>query len=271
MDHPLSNTGSEAPLIIFLHIPKTAGTTVNHILAQSGLAGQDHFQNWFNRPIEAQKKLALLDWISGHATFQQMRAFAAQHSARHMRLFSAMRSPISQIASHYNWLIEIFHKSTAFYEGHPQSIKVISERIRTSDNENPAVVIEQIKLAEGLFLNQQSRMLLGNDASQLSEEQILNRLQAYEFVATEQTLDLLIEKMIGAATPILSYENKSGYHFDPAVFRTPQMQEFLSEHHKTDMVIYDILMRHGGCFPPSKSFASEKAGLISTGQQQTGH
>lgn len=252
MDQPLPNQGSEAPLIVFIHIPKTAGTTVNHILAQSGQSGQDHFQNWFNRPLEASKKLASLEWVSAHAGFKHMRSIIAQHSARHMRFYSAMRSPVSQIASHYNWLIEIFHKSTTFYEGHPQSIKDISDRIRLTDNADPSAVIEQIKLAKGLFLNQQSRILLGEDASRLSEEQILNRLQVYEFVATEQTLSVLVEKMTGRTFPDLSHENKSGYHFNPAVFRTPEMQEFLNQHHKTDIFVYDLLMRHGGCFPPAK-------------------
>ena len=63
---------------------------------------------------------------------------------------------------------------------------------------------------------------------------------------------MLIERLTANASSVPSHENKSGYHFDPAVFQTPQMREFLSEHHKTDMFIYDILMRLGGCYPPAK-------------------
>lgn len=239
-------------LTVFVHIPKTAGSTVNHHLQKSHLSGQDHIEQWLGNPQVAKDKIRYLDWVSGHISFPSMRSFLANCSPRHMLYFSIFRDPIKQITSHYNWLIEIFHKSEGFYNSHPENIKKISETIRNSANDEPLAIIENLKSFPGLFLNQQSRVLLGEDASQLSEEEILNRLQAYEFVATERTLDVLIERLTADASSVPSHENKSGYHFDPAVFQTPQMREFLSGHHKTDIFVYDILMRQGGCFPPAK-------------------
>lgn len=236
-------------LFVFVHIPKTAGSTINHYLQQSILNGQDHIEQWLEKNALARERIEGLDWVSGHVSFPAMRAFLSQASPRHMRYFSTFRDPIEQITSHYNWLIEIFHKGESFYNSHPEVIKKISEKIRHSNNEDISQIIANIKTFPGLFLNQQSRVLLGEDCPKLSTQQVLDRLKVYEFVATERHIPALIEKMTGTLVAEPSQENKSGYHFDPAVFRTPEMQDFLGRHHKSDIHLYDLLIRQGGCFP----------------------
>lgn len=236
----------ETPLIVFIHIPKTAGTTVNHLLSSSGMAGQDHIQNWLEKNDEAANIISSADWVSGHIDFLAMRALICSLSPRNLRFFSIIRSPLSQISSHYNWLIEIFKRGGNFYDNHPDRIKEISENIRATDNTRPENVIRQLSLAPGLFLNQQSRTLIGEDVSRLSRGEIIERLSIYEFVATESFLPELLKKMTNQSCGEISRKNQSEYHFDPAVFKAPEMTEFLNQHHRTDMMVYEIVSGFGG-------------------------
>lgn len=250
----------ETPLIVFIHIPKTAGTTVNHLLSSSGMAGQDHIQNWLEKKDEAAKIVSSSDWVSGHIGFPGMRAFICSLSPRNLRFYSIMRSPLSQIASHYNWLIEIFKRGGNFYNVLPDRIKEISENIRATDNTRPENVIKQLSLAPGLFLNQQSRVLIGEDVPRLSREEIIDRLSVYEFVATEKFLPELLQKMTNQACNEISRKNQSEYHFDPVVFKSPEMTEFLNSHHRIDMMVYEIISSFGGFYPSPQKVNSASLG-----------
>ena len=160
---------------------------------------------------------------------------------RPIHFFTALRDPAKQIASHYNWLIEIFHRSREFYDGHPPRVKEISERIRATDNASAAAVIAQIEDAPGLFLNQQSRMVLGENLGDMSADMLRDRLSVFNFIAIEATLPNLLHHLLGEAMGRLTRENSSGYHFDPAVFQSPAMQEFLKDRHAADIKLYEFV------------------------------
>lgn len=240
----------DRPLIAFVHVPKTSGTSVNFILSTSTLKGRDHIQNCVADPTELKDQLATLDWVSGHLNPDLMKRFLTGLTDRQLRLFATIRHPVSQIASHYNWLIQIFHISDAFYRAVPENIKEISEGIRGSDNTDPLQVIERISSAGWLMLNQQTKALLAFGGDKLVDNAILDRLKPYEFVATERYLPELIERMTGQTVEVPPVKNKSPYHFDPAVFRTPEVTEFLKEKHNADFALYDYFERIGGCYPP---------------------
>lgn len=226
-------------LTAFVHVPKTAGSTINSHLFQSGRMGQDHIEAWRNRePEHVREQLRKLDWVSGHVNFPEMRKLLCTHTARPIHFYTALRNPIKQIASHYNWLIEIFYRGEAFYDSHPPQIKEISERIRKTDNGSPHAIIAQLEAASGLFLNQQSRTVLGENLGDMSEAQLRDRLGVFRYIATEDTLPVLLYQLMGQKEIEISRENTSGYHFDVEVFRTDIMQSFLEKRHGADMALY---------------------------------
>ena len=253
MPHDPVESHHGRPLIAFIHVPKTSGTTVNYLLTQSGLLGQDHIQNWVDQPEVLKDPILSYDWVSGHLNPNQMRSMLGGVTSRPLRLFSTIRAPNSQIASHYNWLIEIFHKGRDFYDQHPERIKEISQSIRSADNANPAEVISQIKAAGWLFLNQQSRALLAKDASSLSKTSLSEILNQYEMITTEGHLSMLMQTMTQCRPLKPPHKNKSRYHFDPAVFQTPQLTEFLNAHNKGDQTLYDMIADQGGIYAPHLS------------------
>lgn len=226
------------PINVFIHVPKTAGSTVNDYLERSSTHGASHIEAWINDDAVASKKMLHLDWVSGHVQFPQMRARLAANTARHLRFFTLVRDPIKQLMSHYNWLIEIYHRGDAFYNGHPQRIKEISQAIRASNNDDPKIIIRQISAASGLFLNQQSRIVLGDLNHIPSKDEFFDRLTVYDHIATESSLPHFVKHISGLQYEDTRRANVSPYHFDRNVFESKLMQEFVADRHAMDLALY---------------------------------
>lgn len=228
------------PLIFFVHVPKTAGSTINAHLAEALPDGQAHCEAIIDDPDALRAAADRKPWLSGHVNFRDAQDKIAAVTDRPVRYFTCMRDPTAQIISHYNWIIEIYHKGPEFYRSHPISIRELSQRIRESDNTNPRVVIENLLIHPHLFLNMQARMIFGVRFA-WGAGQFYQRLDEYEMVVTESRIDRLIEAMTGRAPDTVLRENTSPYRFDPAVFAEPELVDFLRKNHTLDNVVYDLL------------------------------
>ncbi|MDO9526092.1 MAG: hypothetical protein Q7J57_11265 [Gemmobacter sp.] len=228
------------PLIVYIHIPKTAGSTLNHILQRWDRAGMSHCEAIIDDPVRLRKAVANLTWISGHVSRDRMRSALSAVTERPLRLFTVLREPTRQLMSHYNWLIEIHHRGGAFYDGHPPQIKAISEQIRGTDNSDPAAVIENLKRYRGLLLNNQSKVALANPPDWFGPKMV-ERLQDFEAISSEHHLQDLIWHITDTDVSLDARENESGYHFDRAVFSDPLMQAFLRDHHAFDYRLYKLV------------------------------
>ena len=230
-----------SPLWAFVHVPKTAGSSINRMLSEWSW-GQDHIEAFTSNPSEMVTLCARSSWVSGHVEYPALLASLRRSTTRPLRFVTAVREPTRQIASHYNWLMEIHHRGGAFYANHPERIRQISEHIRSTDNSDPAAVAARLREYAGLFLNQQSRVVLGTVVRDWPAGEIARALQCYDYVATESTVPVLIKKVTNhsSSSPILR-ENESGYHFDRSIFQHPYLQDFLSEHHASDHALYEAV------------------------------
>lgn len=219
----------QKPLVVYVHVPKTAGSSINHALKGWG-KGLDHIERHKGDPEKFLRLADQLDWMSGHIRTAEF-AKLLEGLDRPVRWFTSVREPSRHVASHYNWLIEIFHKGEEFYEGHNVHAKRISETLRASDNNDPEIVVANLKRFKNLFLNLQSRFLEDPDY----EGEMDGR---FEFICDDSDIDTLLAR-IGAGARGVPQENRSSYHFDKAVFRTPRLQAFLQEANKLDYAAYD--------------------------------
>ncbi|MBY6048011.1 hypothetical protein [Vannielia litorea] len=235
-------TTRTSPICAFVHVPKTAGSTINDYLQRSERKGESHIEAWANQPETARDKLAKLEWVSGHVPFRRMRALICNNTFRHVEFFTLLRDPLKQLMSHYNWLIEIHHRGGDFYKSHPPRIKEISKSIRNADNSNPTEVAQQLSRFPGLFLNQQARLVFGALPTTTEPEDFRNRLAAYRQVATEETLPDFVKAISGLTYEPHSRKNVSGYHFDKEVFQAPELKAFISKHHAIDLALYRHLL-----------------------------
>jgi len=228
---------------VFIHVPKTAGSTVNDYLQRGNPLGASHAESWINNDSILSEKASELDWVSGHIPFPHMQARLSAYTSRPLLFFTVVRDPFKQLMSHYNWLIEIFHRGEEFYNNHPPIVKEISSSIRSADNNNPEVVANQIMKASSLFLNQQSRFVLGKITKSISDEDFNKLLSVYKNIATEISLSNLVEKISGRPYLREHRVNVSPYHFDQRVFESEFLKSFIEEHHVADLALYRHLTK----------------------------
>ena len=230
---------SREPLTVFVHVPKTGGSTVNRILRESLGEGRDHCEGFWSDPKQVGDAARACRWLSGHLPRDEMEAALVGVSGRRLEFFTVLREPAAQVASQYNWLMEIQFRGEAFFKSHPPEIQAMSREIGASRNEDVSVVIGNLRRHRPLFLNQQSRLVLGSGGDGVtSESEIRERLRAYRSIGTEHTLLGLAGQMIGEKVSVVPQENTSPYHFDPAVFETSAMREFLAVEHAADLSLY---------------------------------
>ncbi|MCT8997413.1 hypothetical protein [Chelativorans intermedius] len=229
------------PLIFFVHVPKTAGSTVNDYLKEFLPNGCDHCEAIMGDEETFRRAANDMDWLSGHVDIATAKAQLSKLTDRPLRFFTCMRQPDQQVMSHYNWLIEIFHKGSIFYDNHPQVIKEISETIRANSN-SVDQIIDNLSRFSGLFRNYQSRWILGRDFNWNSGN-IHQRLDIYEKIVDNSKINDLLSRMLGKQVEVTERSNVSPYHFDIEHFQSPEMKRFLRRWNTLDDALYWLISR----------------------------
>ena len=244
----MTNYERAESLLVFVHIPKTAGSSVNKSLEGLG-CGISHFENFLATKDRSSLRsvLAGKQWVSGHVPYPEFtKVLDELHVDSKLMFLTAIRNPLDQVRSHYNWLVEIYFKGRQFYDGHPENIKEISSVIRSSNRSSAKSLIENLEKYRGLFLNIQYACTVGSFRL-LSKGDLKSWLcKNYSYVATEHSLPFMLQK-IGLEPKLLERQNVSRYHFDPSVFENPEVLEFLSEHNKLDQLLYDSVAEGFEC------------------------
>lgn len=230
---------TEHVLSVLVHVPKTAGTALNSSLVSLKLLGRSHCEAFIDNPDTLRSALSNIVWISGHVTHDKMRDALTAATDRPLALYSAMRDPHKQVMSHYNWLIEIYHRDAAFYNGHPEAIRTISKKIRNTDHTDPRAIISILESHPLLFLNVQSRYILSG-AEETGANAIPASLKKYRRIGYEDTMETLLSEICGTDARLV-YDNISPYHFDKSVFQTDEMVAFLKSHNAIDQILYDAV------------------------------
>lgn len=234
-DTPVSGP-SARPLVVHVHVPKTAGSAVNALLGRHLGPGHDHVQNHPGGAAALGPALDRFEWISAHMPRPDFET-ALDRVRRELRWIVALRDPRRQIASHYNWLIEIGRRGMPFYLGHPPHIREIHRRIAASDNSRPDAVIANLEKNPGLFLNMQARFALGTARLRRAED-IAAQLERYDAVLTDDRLVEGLRPLVPGVRPLEDRVNASRYHFDAAVFSHPEVEAFLAERNAADLALW---------------------------------
>jgi len=230
---------TDSPLLVFVHTPKAAGSTVIKALDEIG-AGLGHIERHRQNERLFLQTAESSAWISGHIPIDEFKQ-RLEPLDRPIRYFTAMREPHAQVMSHYNWLMEIYFKGDDFYNNHPASVKVISKRLRESNRSKPGVAIRNLRQTPRLFLNYQSRFILGTDFEE-SGASMDERLNTFEFVSNGTDIDVLLDIMSPGLTSDRR-SNVSRYHFDPRLFRHPTVKKFLAENNHLDQALYEHIQQ----------------------------
>jgi hypothetical protein len=242
-------------MIFFVHIGKTAGSTMNRYLAENYPLGFQHCEAFFNDPAALRDRAAQADWMSGHITLPvALERLSPLRSD--VRYYTCVRRPKQQVRSHYNWLVEIFCKGEKFYGAHPPPIKAISEQIRrTVSNPSPARIAQDLRKFSGLFLNHQNRYFFAGDITECERAVaagvpfdeiplVRKTVASFDAIGESDSIEALFNHLHGAAVYSRANrmeENASRYHFDPELFEAEEIQATLRAHNHLDELLYGHL------------------------------
>jgi hypothetical protein len=239
LDDAARSEASAHPLIMYVHVPKTAGSTISRILGLCTPRGThsvhlvlDHGDAFLGLARDS-------DWIGGH----EPRDNLANHLIwldRPVEYFASVREPSAQLASHLNFSFERYCRINYYDQCTPDDQQIDAE-VMSIDFANPAAIISLLLRHAGHYLNIQSRYVLGLDFAAISDNEIRRRLATYTYVASEYDLPKLYRAFGFAELPegVDEFrENVAKYYFDTRVFDSPKLREFLAYHHRHDHRLY---------------------------------
>lgn len=231
------------PLIVHVHVPKTAGSAINACLSRCAGPGRDHVQQLIGFAEAFARCLPGCSWIAGHVPLPDFEV-ALRPVGRQIAFVTALREPARQVASHYNWLIEIGRRGAPFLAGHPPAVQEIHRVIATSDNGDPRTVIRNLERFSGLFMNCQARHAIGPDHDDPACS-FRERLQTYSAVILGGDIGGGLAPLLGRPVDDVPPVNASRHHFERAVFHDPAVREFLSDRNRHDALLWREAQRLG--------------------------
>jgi len=233
----------QSDLVFFVHIPKAAGSTINHYLENGFGKGYSQVANFINKRDLFKERAVEADWLSGHVTYPVIRDLLSEITNRKIRYFACMREPKAQVISHFNWLIEIGRRTPEFFFGHPPRIQEMSLEIRSADLSKRCAIMHLLLKHRGLFLNCQARVILGGQSSN-DDAFIQKTISQFEFIGTSDNIGPLLSRIGVSVGEILTKKNTSHYHFDVDLFEDEEVKRFLCVHNHIDNRLYVITRRH---------------------------
>lgn len=244
-----SDTDLRYNKLFFLHIPKTAGTSVNEMLANGFRSSNVRFhiendRNEHYRNIDSGK----YDMLSGHVRVDEMLHFFPGDNYLRVTL---LRDPFEQLLSHINWVKYISENpNSSFFNGHPEFIKQFSLLLRGLDFDDESAVEKFFgnlpDIGISLFNNCQTRYLFrGNPAPMLLETDALKAIESlnlFHVVGVVEQLDQFVrevfDKMGWKLKPKILQKNVQKHNYS-IHDKNDRLKELLFPLYCADMVVYE--------------------------------
>lgn len=232
--------------LFFMHIAKTAGSSVNHDISSQYNAGEFCFH------IEGQKDTELLykkKFISGHVNLDR---FKHSFSRKDYILFSFLRNPIDQLVSHLYWVRHLSEPGIEnFKSQHPPVVQKLSEKMHSmnfSNKDQMKFFVENLSNIEApLFDNCQCRYFNPIPAnkrySQNNAVDAITYMESFDVIGiTEQYEKSMnqLERVMGWTRNNKKVTRENVNRYDYGLDKTDKdILEILSPLVQYDQILYD--------------------------------
>ena len=189
---------SQGPLVLFMHIPKTAGTSFN-IDVQTldpRIKIRTHLEL---ESVHAYRDLAKTHSVlSGHLRFWELNEIFAQYDKKY---FTIIREPYAHLHSHLNWLIHTYHaEEDQFFKHTNPAIYSIGERLAKIDfssNKSIESFVDNLGTVEiNFFDNLQTRYFCSADVARISAKECAEALantKEFELIGLTESYEHFLE------------------------------------------------------------------------------
>jgi len=241
--------------IFFMHIAKTAGTSVNDAFA-SILNTEDYrfhlegVNDWSPEKLDHIK--TKLFFISGHLNYLRINDIIGLKD--HFKI-TIIREPINQLLSHINWIYSIAEDTNSnFYNNHQSHIKSLSLMIRKTDW---TVLTQVIDLFENmsdeqykLFNNCQTRYLITKQNSRTLElsdiHEALDNISQFDVVLDNSNLNelpILLNKEYPLLNITIGHSNTNKSK-SITILENSDISEYLQQHIMIDNILYNFIQHN---------------------------
>lgn len=238
-----------------LHIPKTAGTSLNELFGKyyksSEMATHVEGNEWLVQ--KKYHKALKYKFVSGHISYNDFTGICREGLYFKTTM---LRNPIAQLKSHIRWVIKITDDvNSGFYKSHQLPFQKVSQKLRdvdfTSESSISKWVSEMQTLEKLLFSNCQTRYLITERNNLNLEQKHFNQasraLEAMHLVGiTERVPEYLHEIARIFEWENMDYNLKSNVNSNAKAVKISDsaLAEAFSDLLKIDNRLYDFALRN---------------------------
>lgn len=231
--------------ILYFHVPKTAGSSLNNFFTDNMQPSQTHIEN---PNIELNKEFYKHNnFIAGHVSYTNM---SNRIDLNDWITVATFREPVAHVISHLKWVRKLADDDQVDrFNAHPQIFQKIALKMKEFDFSIPEEISRFIKWLEEIqfYYFHNTQLLYINQTQnqkELSVHQInkaLENLKNIDYVGIQEELNNFMD--------ILSYEfgwsvknkprvnvNENNHGFD---INNPETQKALSPLYTQDMILYE--------------------------------
>lgn len=218
--------------LIYIHIPKTAGSSINNFLEQSIRQGI-----WLrNQELELHAKdIWNLDYLSGHFTRNDLFLWMNANDLNHanIRIMTVIRHPMDQLQSNLSFPYELMERGYDIQEEWMNDILKI-------DLSSPSAICNFLSRHRWILNLQWQYLVTGATLEEALE--YFDHISIFPSVATPihyaaNVLDIPAQNLV-------PHENRSRRKFiSKSVFSSPMLKDILLNEHALDMELYLKIIR----------------------------
>ncbi len=237
--------------IIFMHIPKTAGTSFNAYAGQFFQAGTaiSHIEDIPKIHINSIEKEKKHKYIAGHLPLGKLTQL---YPPEHYTYYTILRDPMKQLHSHLNWIKGIgADPASGFYKKHPRVIQQLARRLNKDESNIKDTLHSFVQNLDGFerdfFDNIQTRYFLDYRPERVTSKEVQaakKNCSVFTRIGTTEHYKKFTKKFcsenglnyIEQAKPLNRSKQKN--LFNP---ESPGMKEILFPLVKYDMALYEYV------------------------------